>query len=36
MVSVAFDVAGLAHGAVAFAVHVKVRVPAAMSAALGV
>jgi hypothetical protein len=36
MVSEAFDVAGLAHGAVGFADHVSMRVPAVMSAVLGV
>jgi hypothetical protein len=36
IVSVAFEVAGLAHGAVGFEVHVSVRLPAALSAALGV
>jgi hypothetical protein len=36
IVNVAFDVAGLAHGDTGFAVHVNVRVPAVMSAALGV
>jgi hypothetical protein len=36
IVSVAIDTAGLAHGAVGFAVHVNVRVPAVMSPALGV
>jgi hypothetical protein len=35
IVSVALPVAGVAHGAIAFAVHVSVRLPAVMSAALG-
>jgi len=36
IVSVAFDVVGLAHGAMGFAVHVRVRVPTELSSALGV
>jgi hypothetical protein len=36
MVNVAFPTAGVAHGAVALAVHVNVRLPAVTSAALGV
>jgi hypothetical protein len=36
IVSVVLDIAGLAHGATGFAVHVSITLPAVMSAGLGV
>ena len=36
MVKVVIELAGLAHGAVGFAVHVNVTLPAVLSAVLGV